>query len=45
VCDSVRVAALLEELERELGDYYERHGRQFDDISKKKPNQDRSNAG
>jgi hypothetical protein len=35
VCDSVRVAALLEELECELGDYYERHGRQFDDISKK----------
>jgi len=36
VCDSVRVEALLQELEAELGDYKNRNGKQFDEVLKKR---------
>jgi hypothetical protein len=35
VCDSIKVEALLQELEAELGDYYSRNGKQFDDVRKR----------
>ena len=35
MCDSVTVVALLEEVELELGDYYARHVRHFDEVHKR----------
>jgi hypothetical protein len=35
VCDSVTVAALLSDLESELGEYYDRCGKQYDEVKKK----------
>jgi hypothetical protein len=35
VCDSVQVAALLSELESELGEYYTRHKAQYEEVQRK----------
>lgn len=35
VCDLIQVSALLSDLEKELGNYYEKYGWQYDDVKKK----------
>jgi hypothetical protein len=37
VCDNVRVDQLLQELEQQLGNYYNTHGKTFEDIKSKSP--------